>query len=246
MNFVIDINCDVGEGIDNERQLLPYISSCSIACGGHAGDVQSMQEVVALAKEHHIKVGAHPSYPDTENFGRVSLDFSDTKLIESIRLQLADLHGVLNKEDVPLHHIKPHGALYNDVAKNIKLAKTFLKAIAPFRQTTVLYAPYASSIALEALNKGFHVKYEAFADRNYNKDLSLVSRSEAEALIISPKKVLKHLVGMVKQKQVSATDGEKVALVADTYCIHGDSPSALQILMYLNRELPNYNIHIKK
>lgn len=242
----IDINSDVGEGIGNERQLFPFISSCNIACGGHAGDVQSMHEVVALAKEYRIKIGAHPSYPDTENFGRVSLDISETELVESIREQLGDLQNVLREEAVTLHHIKPHGALYNGIAKDIKMARTFLKAITTFRHLAVLYVPYASAIAFEALRIGFRVQYEAFADRNYNSDLSLVSRSESDALIVSPENVLKHVVGMAIQNQVTTSNGERVSIIADTYCIHGDSPAALQILMYLDKELPNHNIQIKK
>ncbi len=242
----IDINCDVGEGVGNEQDLFPLISSCNIACGGHAGDGQTMREVVQLAKSHQVKIGAHPSYPDKANFGRTSIDISAGKLQQSIREQMANIVLVLESESVQLHHIKPHGALYNDVAKDAALARTFLKAIEEYRSTVYLYVPYASIIEKEALQQGFRIKYEAFGDRNYNTDLSLVSRSLPNALIEDPEIVLEHIVFMARNQQVKTLEGHTIKILADTYCIHGDTPTALQILTYLSNELPKHNIFIKK
>jgi len=242
----IDINCDVGEGIGNEKSLMPLISSCNIACGGHAGDLETISEVTKLAKVHGVKVGAHPSYPDRDNFGRVSVDISQKELITSIRRQMDDFMTVLKRENITLHHIKPHGALYNDISKNPDLAETFLKAIEDFKNTGWIYVPYKSAIEVAALKNGFQIKREAFADRNYNSDLSLVSRQLPGAVLEAPEEVLQHLVNMVTTQNVTTSEGEKAKIIADTFCVHGDTPSALEILNYLSRELPKANIRIAK
>lgn len=247
MNEVnIDINCDVGEGLDNENELFQYISSCSIACGGHAGNRVSMEKVVRLAKENRIKIGAHPSYPDKTNFGRRTMEISSETLTNSIQGQIHDLEDILDSQRVSLHHIKAHGALYNDTVKNTALASTFLSAIEKYRESAFLYVPYGSTVAVQALKRGFQIKYEAFADRSYNADLGLVSRSRPKALIQDCQKVLEHLLLMVKHAKVSTVDAVEIKMRADTFCIHGDSPSALRILMYLDQELPKHNIKIKR
>jgi len=244
--LTVDINCDVGEGIGNEKELFPYISSCNVACGGHAGDAETMTAIVRLALRHGVKLGAHPSYPDTKNFGRVSIQLPKKKLIRSIRQQLAAFTSVLKAEFATLHHIKPHGALYNDIAGDGDLARTFLEAVDDFRGHTILYVPYGSVIEKEAADQGFQVAKEAFGDRNYNDDLSLVSRALPNALIEMPSKVLQHITSIVRDQKVITITGIPVAVVADTLCIHGDTPTALEILVYLSSELPRQHIHIKK
>ncbi|MGB5497486.1 MAG: 5-oxoprolinase subunit PxpA [Maribacter sp.] len=242
----IDINCDVGEGVGNEAELFPLISSCNIACGGHAGNNRTMTQVVKLAKQYGVRIGAHPSYPDKENFGRFSMEIGSTELSNSIRTQILALKTILKKEKVTLHHIKPHGALYNDLAKNEVLADIFLKTIASDRESVVLYAPPGSVIAKKALKHDFKVKLEAFADRSYNQDLSLVSRTLPNAVLNDPKIVLDHLVKMVHENKVMTVDGIASHIDAQTYCIHGDTPNALQILTYLSEELPKAQIYIQK
>lgn len=242
----IDINCDVGEGIGNENELFPFISSCNIACGGHAGDDASMLQITKMAKHHKVLVGAHPSYPDKDNFGRRSIDIEPNVLIKSIQNQIKNLENILKIESVSMHHIKPHGALYNDLAMNQELAQTFLKGIKKYKTSNVLYVPPNSVISEEATKQAFTIKYEAFADRNYNTDLSLVSREKPNAVISDPYEVLKHLTKMIREQSVVTMNGEIVKIKADTYCLHGDTPNALQILMYLSKELPKQNIQIKK
>lgn len=244
--FVIDINCDVGEGIENEAQLLPLISSCNIACGGHAGDEETMRQVIRLAKKNKVKVGAHPSYPDKENFGRVSIDIPIDLLKKSIRNQIARFNSILKLEHVEMHHIKPHGALYNDIAKDSILAHAFLESIQTYKDKVFLYVPYNSIIEAEALKQKFKIKYEAFGDRKYNEDLSLVSRNLPNAVIEFPEKVLMQIISMVTKKQVTTANHSAVKIKADTFCIHGDTPSALQILMYLASKLPHHNISISR
>lgn len=245
-NIYIDINCDLGEGVGNESGLMPLISSCNIACGGHSGNYESMSQVARLAKKYGVKVGAHPSYPDPENFGRVSMDIPKSALIESLRSQIEGLVSILKKEHIPLHHIKVHGALYNDIAKDSVLAETYLEAVSKYENETLLYVPFQSAIADLAYRRGFQVKFEAFADRNYNADLSLVSRKLPRAVITKPKEVLKHLLGMIEDGQIVTNEGVKIPIEAETFCVHGDTPAALQILNYLSAELPKANIQIKK
>jgi UPF0271 protein len=245
-HYSIDINCDVGEGVVNEADLFPYISSCSIACGGHAGDYDSMKAVVALAKKHHVKIGAHPSYPDKANFGRVSLAISPSLLQESIQKQIADLLLICKDEAIALQHIKPHGALYNDIAKDEKLANVFLEAIEIYKTRLKLYVPPGSVVAHRAVEMGFQIVLEAFADRNYGDDLSLVSRKETNALITDPIDVLRHVVILIKEKCVLTSSGRKTPIVAETFCVHGDTSSAFQILAYLSKELPNHKIFLAK
>ncbi len=242
----IDINCDVGEGIGNEAELFPFISSCNVACGGHAGDEITMEEVVSLAIKHGIKIGAHPSYPDKSNFGRLSMEMSPAKLTETIQAQIASLVSVCEKQQMKLHHIKAHGALYNDTAKGGALGVTYLKAIEAYKSNLILYLPSESDLAEMALEQGFKINREAFGDRNYNDDLSLVSRRQTNALISEPSRVFEHVLRMVQNQQIRTVSGVLKTIFADTYCIHGDTPNALQILMYLSRELPKNHIYLRK
>jgi len=245
MMRTIDINCDVGEGVGNEKELFPMISSCNIACGGHAGSKETIRWCLELAKEFNVKVGAHPSYPDKENFGRVSMSISDADLIKSIQAQMQLFESVRSKLNTPLHHIKPHGALYNDIAKNEQLSQAFLKSIEAFKDEVYLYVPFNSVVEKVAKKNGYKVLIEAFADRNYNNDLNLVSRKEDNALISNEEEVLKHVLRMAKVNVVKTITNEDIAMYADTYCIHGDTPSALQILMYITEHLPEYNLQVK-
>ncbi|WP_281543070.1 5-oxoprolinase subunit PxpA [Maribacter aestuarii] len=242
----IDINCDVGEGMGIEADIFPLISSCSIACGGHAGDTKSMTKMVELAQQHKVKIGAHPSYPDKLNFGRVSLKMDAKELADSVQTQIESLKSISEKSSIPLHHIKPHGALYNDIAKDEKLATIFLEAIAIYKSDLFLYVPPGSVIEVLAQKNGFKIKLEAFGDRNYTADLKLVSRKHPDALITAPEAVLNHLLEIIKIGRVRTVTGDFRNLMADTYCIHGDTRNALQILTYLSLELPNHKIYITK
>ncbi len=244
--FYIDINCDVGEGIGNEEGILPLISSCNIACGGHTGDKGTMTQTVMLAKKYGVRIGAHPSYPDRKNFGRTTLTIDDDSLKASIQDQIKGLKLILDHAEVPLHHIKAHGALYNDLARNPALSELFLATVTPYKKSVYLYVPPDSVMAEKAMEKGFTIKFEAFADRNYNDDLSLVSRKLPNAVIREPQEVLDHLVGMVKKGKVKSVGGSECTIQADTYCLHGDTPNALRILTYLSQELPKQQIYIKK
>ncbi|RAV29293.1 5-oxoprolinase subunit PxpA [Sinomicrobium soli] len=229
----IKINCDLGEGLDNEALLMPYISSCSIACGGHAGSRDIMERVVELALEHRVHTGAHPSYPDRENFGRRSVEMEDGALIRSIREQLLFLSDILEEKGAALHHIKAHGALYNDMAEDTQKAAVFLEAIAPFTEQAVLYAPFGSEVAKMAEEKGTGVVYEAFADRNYTDRLTLVPRTRKDAVITDKEKIREHVVRMLEEHRVRTAAGRYIPIKADTFCLHGDNSNAVEILEYL-------------
>lgn len=241
----IDINADVGEGIGNESVLMPYLSSCNIACGGHAGDLETVTTVVRLAKLNSVKIGAHPSFPDKENFGRQEMNISAADLYSSLNKQIRMLQNVLHSENLQLHHIKPHGALYNLAAKDEKTARVIIEVIKSIEIPIKLYAPYNSVIAKLAQREKIEVIFEGFADRNYNEDLSLVSRGNDKALLIEKKEVLKHVLCMALHKKVITISGVEVPLKASTFCVHGDTKNALKILNYLNTELPKNGIKIR-
>jgi 5-oxoprolinase (ATP-hydrolysing) subunit A len=242
--FHIDINADVGEGIGNESEIMTYLSSCNIACGGHAGHVTIMSEVVRLANLHKVKIGAHPSFPDKANFGRVALNISAADLFTSLKRQISALQAVLRQENTMLHHIKPHGALYNLAAKDEKTANVIIEVVKSIPLPVKLYAPYNSVIAQLALEEGIEVVFEAFADRNYNEDLSLVSRTNENAILTNKQDVYNHVVNMLRYQNVKTINGVEVVIKASTFCVHGDTENATEILKYLNEELPKRGIQI--
>ncbi|MDN3492981.1 5-oxoprolinase subunit PxpA [Winogradskyella bathintestinalis] len=243
-NFGIDINADVGEGVGNESELMPYISSCNIACGGHAGDTSTMTEVVKLAKQHHIKIGAHPSFPDTLNFGRVNVNMSSRDLYNSLKQQINALLTVLHTEKADLHHLKPHGALYNLAAKDKKTAKVVIDVIKGIKMPIELYVPFNSVIAELAKLENIPMTFEAFADRNYNDDLSLVSRQNENAILHEKEAILKHVLNIIKHQKVTSINGVELTLKASTICVHGDTKNALEIIKYLSDNLKAKGIQI--
>jgi len=243
---ILDINCDVGEGIGNEARLFPFISSCNIACGGHAGDPETMRAIVLLAKKHRLKLGAHPSYPDREHFGRVTVDMPGPQFCHSIREQLSTLQQIAKEEKASLHHIKAHGALYNDLAGDVALAGRYLECLEPYRTRCALYAPYGSEIARAAAGRGFRVIFEAFGDRRYATASRLASRKLPGAVINDPEQVLDQLLLMYQDRKVQTLEAGEQPIEAATFCIHGDTPAALQILAYLAAELPQYGIYLKE
>lgn len=242
--FIIDINADVGEGIGNEQELMPLISSCNIACGGHAGDDETMKSVIELAKTHGIKIGAHPSFPDKDNFGRMPMDISYTVLFKSLEEQVCQLIQHLDDAHGSLHHIKPHGALYNLAAKDKNIAAVIIELLKSFAFPVYLYVPYKSVIAELAIKNHIPIIYEAFADRNYNDDLSLVSRTKPNALIEDGETASTHVVRMITDKKVKTISGKIIPIRAHTFCVHGDTPKAIDVLKQLRSHLESKQIQI--
>lgn len=243
---MIHINCDVGEGVDNEEILMPYINACNIACGGHAGDTETIHTVVELAKKYQVEIGAHPSYPDRENFGRISVDMTEVEFIKTIQTQITNLEEIVALYDVKITHIKPHGALYNDVAKREEKAQLFLKAISRYKDKYKLYIPYNSIIEKLALQQNFEVYYEAFADRNYNDDLTLVSRKKSNAVLTRIGEIIQHVSSLKNEEKVQTISTKKITLKSNTFCVHSDTLNAIEIVQQLHTYFNNSNSIKKK
>jgi len=244
MGYRVDINCDVGEEIGNDLELMPYISSCSVACGGHAGNSLTMTETVKLAMQHSVKVGAHPSFPDRENFGRKVILMPLYELQYSLENQMKELMNILGELGGELHHVKPHGALYNLAAVDVQVANVVINAVKNTAGDVFLYVPYNSVIQNLALKKGMKIKVEAFADRNYNSDLTLVPRNKAEALIIDEDVIVPHLLQMLIKQKVTTIDGVEVGIKADTFCVHGDNPNVVNLLKNISKKLSENGVEI--
>ncbi|MFG6687340.1 5-oxoprolinase subunit PxpA [Mariniflexile sp. HNIBRBA6329] len=240
----IDINVDVGEGIGNESHLMPYVSSCNIACGGHAGDRESMRKVVKLAKQYRVKIGAHPSFPDVENFGRKPMEMTCVALFASLKGQINDLMAIVQEENTLLHHVKPHGALYNMAIADARIATAIVEVMKSIALPIKLYVPYKSVIETLALQNNIPITYEAFADRNYNDDLSLVSRSENDALIHDSDKMFEHVYGMISKRKVKTITGVEVDIKAETFCVHGDNLKAAELVKKLRLDLESKDVRI--
>jgi len=214
----MQINCDLGEGIGNDAELMPYIDEANIACGFHAGDAFTMRETVALCIRHKVKIGAHPSYLDRENFGRKEIELSPEEIYLLVRKQVETLKKITEQAGAKLNHVKPHGALYNISAKNEAVAKAIAKAVKDIDSSLILFGlKYSHSIAA-AKNIGLITAEEAFADRRYESDGSLTPRSQPGACFTEIQDVLNQV--------------EKIK--ADTWCIHGDGPHAVDFAKALH------------
>ena len=233
---MLNINCDLGEGLNNEHSIMPLIDSCNIACGGHAGDSGSMIECVEISIKNNVKIGAHPSYPDKINFGRKKIDISPSELSYSIISQIESLETIADSYGLELNHIKAHGALYNQMIIDTELSNFYLDTIKDFKNKCSLYIPYKSEIEKIALKKGFSIIYEAFGDRNYNDDLSLVSRNNENALITDPESVVNHIKTIKETETVKTINGNFKKIKFDTICIHSDTNNSIEILKKINQE----------
>ena len=233
---MLNINCDLGEGLNNEHIIMPLIDSCNIACGGHAGDNGSMIECIEISIKNNVKIGAHPSYPDKINFGRKKIDISPSELSYSIISQIESLETIADSYGLELNHIKAHGALYNQMIIDAELSNFYLDTIKDFKNKCSLYIPYKSEIEKIALKKGFSIIYEAFGDRNYNDDLSLVSRNNENALITDPESVVNHIKTIKETETVKTINGNFKKIKFDTICIHSDTNNSIEILKKINQE----------
>ena len=238
----LDINADVGEGIENENELFPFISSCNIACGGHTGNYKTMLSTVRLAKQYNVKIGAHPSFEDRENFGRKILKVDKKELLCSLINQVESLKNILKNEKINLNHIKAHGALYNLSAYDKDSAKIIIELAKKI--DTKLYVPYSSLISKMAKEQGVETYNELFVDRNYNSDLTLVSRENSNALINDSKTMFEHVKKIINDQIITSINNKNMSVEFDTLCIHGDSPNAIELIKELHFKLKNIGIKI--
>ena len=216
----VNLNADLGEGTNIEKVIMPFLSSCSIACGGHTGDADTMSEAIQIAVENNVKIGAHPSYPDKDGFGRIPISISNKDLSKSLISQINSLKQILNDFQINLDHIKPHGALYNLSAKNYDLAMLLIEVMIQNFYDVFLYVPSGSLIEKLALENSVKIKKEVFLDRNYNSDNSLVSRNNDSAIIKSSKLMFDRIENITKNGFLLSISGKKIHLQADTFCIH--------------------------
>ena len=230
----VNLNADLGEGINIEKAIMPFLSSCSIACGGHTGDANTMRDAIQIAVESSVKIGAHPSYPDKDGFGRMPISISNQDLSKSLISQINSLVQILNDFQINLDHIKPHGALYNLSAKNYDLAMLIIEVIIQNYDSVYLYVPSGSLIEKIALENNVKIKKQIFLDRNYNSDNSLVSRNNNNAIIKSSKLMFDRIENITKDGFLLSISGKKIHLQADTFCVHGDSPNIVAYLNELN------------
>ena len=224
----MDINSDMGEGMSNDAELLHYISSTNIACGWHAGDPATMKQLVEQAIQKNVLIGAHPGFPDLEGFGRREMEISEEDAYNYVMYQAGALQGFANAAGTKLHHVKPHGAFYNQAAKNIQLARGIARAVKDLGREVILYG-LAGSCLVDAANElKVPVWQEVFADRRYTKEGFLVPRTQAGAVIEDEAAALEQVMQMAKKGQVTAIDGSIIKIQADTLCIHGDNPHAVE------------------
>ena len=244
MKLRVDLNADLGEGAGFDEQLLALVSSASIACGFHAGDADTIRASISAAKERGVAVGAHPSLFDRENFGRKELPVTAAEVLEGVRYQIGIFQAIAEAVDVRPKHVKPHGALYNMAARDQALADAIARAIFAVDDQLVLFAPPNSALSSAGEAHGLRVAREVFADRNYMPDGSLVPRTHVDALLHDPTQAARRVVRMLRHRSVRAIDGSEVAIQADTICVHGDTPDAVEFARALRHHLASEHIEI--
>ncbi len=246
----VDLNCDMGESfgrytLGDDAALLEVVTSANVACGFHAGDPEVMQRTVACAVRNGVAVGAHPGYPDLQGFGRRDLSMTSSALEAGLIYQIGALAAFVQAEGTTLSHVKPHGALYNAAARDASIAKTIVRAIYALDPNLVIVTQPGTPLALSAREIGLRVALEGFADRAYQPDGTLRSRSEPEAVLHEPDLIAARAVRMVTERKVEAYNGEEIPLAIDTLCVHGDTPGAATIARAVREALTEAGIEVR-
>ncbi|OOF53665.1 5-oxoprolinase subunit PxpA [Rodentibacter trehalosifermentans] len=240
----VDLNVDLAEGCANDEVLLQLVSSANIACGLHAGDYNEMHKAILWAKENNVIVGAHPGYPDRENFGRLTMDLTNEELKASLLYQLGAIKALCEAEGVTLSYVKPHGALYNQAAKDPDLACFIAKTIKTFDPHLALMGLSGSAMLLAAQEEGLKIISEVFADRHYLTDGSLVPRNRADALVKDDQEAVAQVLQMVLEGSVLSVEGINVPIQADSICLHGDGLHAIEFAKKIRAALQAEKITI--
>ncbi|KRT13863.1 lactam utilization protein LamB [Pedobacter ginsenosidimutans] len=247
---MIDLNCDMGEAfgnyaMPNDEKLMDYISSANIACGFHAGDPAVMQQTVALAVKKGVVIGAHPGLHDLQGFGRREMKISPNEAYQLTLYQIGALSGFVKAAGSKLHHVKAHGALYNMAAKDTALAKAIVQAVYDFDPGLILYALAGSNMIDEAEKKGIVTASEVFADRSYQDDGLLTPRSTENALITNEEDAINQVLGFALNQEVNSINGNRIAVKAETVCLHGDGEHAVAFAKLIAERLQKEGIVIK-
>ncbi|MEH8074873.1 5-oxoprolinase subunit PxpA [Gallibacterium anatis] len=240
----VDLNVDLAEGCSNDQRLLQLVTSANVACGLHAGDFNEMRKAIRWAKENKVRVGAHPSFPDRENFGRTNMQLPDDELKACLLYQLGAVKALCDAEGVSLSYVKPHGALYNQAAKDESLAALIALTIKQFDPSLKLMGLSGSLMLKVAQQHGLGIISEVFADRHYLADGSLVPRSRADALVDNDEEAIRQVLQMVLQGSVPTVDGQDVAIQADSICLHGDGEHAISFAEKIRKALTEKQIHL--
>ena len=246
----ININCDLGEkskhhSNHNDPKLLDIVNSANVACGYHAGDDHSMNQVVKISKKNQVSIGAHPSFNDPENFGRKRMDLPPSEIRKLIIDQYAILQNIASNHGENVTHIKPHGALNNMACEDIELATIIAKAIYEIDKNLIYLVPTGSKMELSAKKLNMNIACEIFADRNYEDDGNLVSRSKSHALITDPEEAKKHVLSMVKNQAINCHSGKQIPCEIDSVCIHGDNESSLATAKSIKENLIENGLKLK-
>ncbi len=245
----VDLNCDMGESfgawkIGRDAELMDYVSSVNIACGFHAGDASVIRKTIETAIAKNVAVGAHPSFPDLQGFGRREMKMSPEEVFDIILYQVAALKGMCEASGGKLHHVKPHGALYNQAARDKILAEAIARAVKAIDENLAFYGLANSFLISEAERIGLKTASEVFADRTYQADGTLTTRTQPNALIETVEKSCEQVLEMIMTQTVTATNGEKISIKADTVCIHGDGACALEFARAINRTLGEKGVRV--
>lgn len=238
MNARVDLNCDMGESfgayqIGADEDVFPYITSANVACGFHGGDPSVMRRTLARARELGVAVGAHPGFPDLIGFGRRNIDASPQEVYDLVVYQIGALLGFAAAAGMAMQHVKPHGALYNMAVRSPELAAAIARAVRDVDRSLILFGLPGSCLISEGESAGLVTAGEAFADRNYMNDGSLVSRQRPDAQVHDANEAVTRAIRMVREGKVRSVDGEDIALHVDTICIHGDGPHAAEFAQRL-------------
>jgi len=244
MSLSVDLNADLGEGAGHDAELFELISSANIATGFHAGDADTMHAAVSTAKACRVAVGAHPSLFDRENFGRKALKVTADEVFDAVVYQLGIFQAIAEAAGVRPNHIKPHGALYNMAARDEKIAEAVARATKSVDAKLILFAPENSALARAGESQGLQIAREVFADRNYLIDGSLVPRSRAGALLHDPAEAAKRVLRMLREGKVQSVEGDDVDVRAETICVHGDTPGAVEFARELRSQLECHGVRI--
>lgn len=245
LGTAIDLNADLGEGSPFDEAILAIVSSANISCGAHAGDDHSILQAITFAKANRVVIGAHPSYPDKANMGRVSLPMSKSALQQSLVEQLSYLQRIAKQAGSDVRYVKAHGALYNDMAKDRNLAEQFCQCIDAFDASLAIMGLAGSAIADVCRTQGKVFIAEAFIDRRYHPDGTLVSRTQPGAILDHPPEAVKQALQLIQQQSVITLSGAPVPIQADSLCLHGDTPAALTIAEQLKAALHQRAINIR-
>jgi UPF0271 protein len=243
---VVDLNCDLGEGAGHDAELMPLITSANIACGGHAGDEETIRATVRLALRHNVAIGAHPGFNDRGHFGRRELPVTPQDVYELVLTQLKRLERIAMEQGARMTHVKPHGALYNMAARERVIAGAVARAVLALDHHVCLFGLAGSELIQAGRLLGLSVANEVFADRTYQSNGSLTPRGHPNALVASGWLMVEQVLRMVREGRVRAIDGTELSIRADTVCLHGDSPHAVQFAQRLRNELLAAGIEVSR